>query len=311
MMNPRVSVVTPSFNQAGFLEQTLLSVLDQDYSPIDLLVIDGGSTDGTIELIKRYEHRLAYWVSEKDKGQADAINKGLKRATGDIVAFLNSDDYYYPGAVSKIVDVFRKQPDVGVVYGQARWITSDDRPLNQTHIAVDGQAMLERFASLPQPAVFLRREVLERIGGLDPTFHWALDSEWFFRAVGNFKAIALPSVLATMRLHDASKSVSAGTGFAPEMLRIAEMIIESPERYPRFQVNARETRAIASIRAARFLYVGGKFDEAARQLLGAARLSRRYRREIILDDVPRLALRALVGRKRYMSLSVFFDRVRT
>ena len=310
-MNPCVSVVTPSFNQVAFLEQTLRSVLEQDYSPIELLVIDGGSTDGSVELIKRYERRLAYWVSEKDKGQADAINKGFARATGEIVAFLNSDDYYYPGAVSTVVDVFRKEPEVGLVYGQARWITADDKPLNQTHVAVDGQDMLDRFAALPQPAVFLRRQVIERIGGLDPTFHGVLDGEWFFRAVGNYRAIALPDVLATMRLHEASKSVSTGTSFAPEVLRIAERIVGSPEAYPRFRVNPREVRAMASIRAARFLYVGGKFGESARHLLGAAKISPRHRRQIVLADLPRLALRALVGRERYLSIGVFLDRART
>src|SRR5262245_9832375 len=116
-MYPRISIVTPSFNQACFLEQCLLSVLDQRYPDLEFLVLDGGSTDGSVEIIRRYENRLTHWVSEPDGGQSAAINRGFCRATGDVVAWLNSDDYYLPGALERIADAYRKSPDASFYFG--------------------------------------------------------------------------------------------------------------------------------------------------------------------------------------------------
>src|SRR5260370_28877982 len=109
---PRISIITPSFNQAEFVERTILSVLEQNYPNLEYIVVDGGSTDGSVDVIRRYQSRIAYWVSEKDRGQAHAINKGLQRATGDIIGYLNSDDYYLEGALARVADCFSREPDV-------------------------------------------------------------------------------------------------------------------------------------------------------------------------------------------------------
>lgn len=299
----RFSIVTPSYNQAEFLEETIRSVLDQDYPEIEYAVIDGNSTDGSVDIIRRYEDRLAFWASEPDEGQADAINKGWGRCTGDVLAFLNSDDYYLPGALQKVAEVFERHSEVGVVYGQAYWVSADGRVLSKTSVHVDSQAMLDSFQGLPQPATFVRRDVLEKVGPLDPSFHFALDGEFFIRALGNSRAVSLPDVLACMRLHGSSKSVSVGMGFAPEVLRIAEKVVTTPNRYPEYVVAPEKVIAGAHLVAGRFFYVGGAFRSAIRELWSAARLSDAYRRQILLREVPRFVLRAMVGRAIYARVS--------
>ena len=117
---PRISIITPTLNQAGFIDQTISSVLGQGYPDLEYIIIDGGSTDGTVDLIRKHERHLAYWVSEKDAGQSNAINKGLKRATGDIIAYINSDDYYLDGAFKRVADAYRENPDIDLWYGRCR-----------------------------------------------------------------------------------------------------------------------------------------------------------------------------------------------
>ncbi len=296
---PLISVVTPSYNQAPYLEQTIRSVLDQDYPHVEYMVIDGGSTDGSVDIIRRYADRLAYWVSESDRGQADAINKGWARCTGDVVSFLNSDDCLLPGALHTIAATFTANPEAGIVYGQAQWVTADGVPVQRTNVNVDAQGLLDSFVGLPQPAAFVRRTILAKIGLLDASFHFALDGEFFFRALGNFPPVHLTQVLACMRLHDTSKSVSAGTGFAPEVMRIAQKVIANPSAYPRFSVVPNIVMARAHVIAARICYVNGHYREAFAHLRQALGVTHTYRTEIIHRDLPRIIARWLLGRAAY------------
>ncbi|HEX9333648.1 MAG TPA: glycosyltransferase family 2 protein, partial [Anaerolineales bacterium] len=169
---PLVSVVTPSFNQASYLEQTIQSVLGQNYPSIEYIVIDGGSTDNSVEIIKKYANHLAYWVSEKDSGQAEAINKGLVRARGEILAWLNSDDYYLPNIISTMVKCFEDNLDVVMAYGDILAVDGSGQTLNVLKYKQLSLEDLLCFQIIGQPSVFFRRSALEKTGLLDTTFHF-------------------------------------------------------------------------------------------------------------------------------------------
>jgi GT2 family glycosyltransferase len=266
-------------------------------------VIDGGSTDGSTDVIRRYADHLTYWVSEPDSGQGEAINKGWARCRGDLVAYLNSDDYYLPGAISAVVAAWLARPDAGVICGQAHWVDERGTPLQTTRARRSAQQLLDRLESLPQPAVFVTRAVLDRVGLFDPTLHYSLDKEYYLRALGNFDIVYLDQVLACMRLHDAAKSVAAPANFAPEQLRVARRIVERADHYPRLTVTPAKVFSRAHLVAARFLFMAGRYRPALRQLARAYRLSPAYRAQIVTQEAPRFLLRLAAGRARYNRLS--------
>lgn len=224
MMNdlPRVSIVTPSFNQAKFLERTILSVLGQDYPNLEYIVIDGGSTDGSVEIIQKYADRLAYAASEPDRGQTDAINKGFARASGEILTWLNSDDTYTPGAVRQAVSFLQQNADVGLVYGDMNFIDENDRVIGKFKAALTDLRHLRRgYVHIPQPAAFFRADLWRQVGPLDPSFYFAMDYDlWVRLAQKTAFAYRRGDTWANFRLHSGGKTVVSDDRNWPEILRV-------------------------------------------------------------------------------------------
>lgn len=209
----KISIIIPSFNQAEYIERTLQSILQQEGDfQLECIVMDGGSTDGTVEILKSYDEQIQ-WVSEKDEGQADAINKGWKKATGDVIAYLNSDDTYEPGAFQKVVEYFQQHPDTMWLYGKCHVVDQNDKPMRKWITAYKNfllrkysynKLLAENFIS--QPATFLRRQLLEEVGYLDPKQHFVMDYEYWLRIGAKYAPGVVPSYLANFRWYPESKS---------------------------------------------------------------------------------------------------------
>jgi glycosyltransferase involved in cell wall biosynthesis len=218
---PLVSIVTPSFNQARFLEETICSVLDQDYANIEYLLVDGGSTDGSLEIIQRYAGRLAWWVSEPDQGQTDAINKGFAHAHGEILAWLNSDDTYQPHAIAEAVAYLQEHPETGMVYGDANLVDESGRVLGKFPARQTDYRRLRRgYVHIPQQAAFFRASLWKQVAPLDPTFYFAMDYDLWVRLSRLAPLDYFPHLWANFRLHGSGKSVVSDERCWPEMLRV-------------------------------------------------------------------------------------------
>lgn len=208
---PLVSIVTPCYNHAEFLEETILSVLSQDYPNIEYIVVDGGSTDGSVDIIRRYESRLSNWISEPDEGQADAVNKGLRMASGEIVAWLNSDDIYLPGAASRAVARFIEKPDLALFYGDAVFISrqgnfrryfTEVEPFNKFRL-------LNCSDFIMQPTTFFRKERAKELGYLKPHLRWTLDYDlWCRFAEAGWEFHYEPEVIAANREYYGTKTTA-------------------------------------------------------------------------------------------------------
>jgi len=218
---PLVSIVTPSYNQERFLEDTIRSVLGQTYPRIEYIIVDGGSTDGSVEIIRRYADRLAWWVSEPDKGQTDAINKGFAHAHGEILAWLNSDDTYEPHAVAEAVEFLQQNPEVGLVYGDANYIDEEGRVIGRFPAAQTDYRRLRRgYVHIPQQAAFFRADLWRKVGPLDPTFYFAMDYDLWVRLAKIAPIRYVPRLWANFRIHQSAKTIKDDDRCWPEMLRV-------------------------------------------------------------------------------------------
>ncbi len=216
---PLVTVVTPTYNMAHFLRETIESVLSQDYPHIQYIVMDGGSKDGTVEMLEGYGTRLE-WVSERDEGQSDAVNKGFQKARGEIFTFLNADDLYYPGAVSAAVDAFARQPEAGVVYGNAWYTREDGSRISRYPVQPFNYDLLGHLCFVCQPASFLRSKVWAEVGGLDKSLHLTLDYDLWFRIAERYPMAYMDRDLATCRMYLENKSLGRRREAFEEIIRI-------------------------------------------------------------------------------------------
>ncbi|HSR21563.1 MAG TPA: glycosyltransferase family 2 protein [Anaerolineales bacterium] len=264
-----VSIITPSFNQAAFLQQTLNSVLQQDHHDLEYLVVDGGSRDGSVDIIRQSASRLAWWVSEPDSGQADAINKALAHARGEVVAWLNSDDYYLPGTVRAAARVFQVHPDAVLVYGNMLAVDEANRITNKLVYQQVSLEDLMCFRIIGQPAAFIRRSALEAVGGLDTSLHMLLDHQLWIRLATVGRMIHVGETWAAARYHPRAKNRASARDFGREAFRILEWMSKEPSLAPVFPDVRNRARASAHRVDARYLVDGGLPLEALKAWLRA------------------------------------------
>jgi len=267
---PRVTVVTPSYNQVDFLEETIRSVLLQGYPDLEYIVMDGGSTDGSVEIIQKYAPWLAYWVSEKDGGQADAINKGWRRATGEALTWLNSDDVFLVGAIDRAAIALDTTPQADFVFGNVDHIDGNSIKI--------GQRLGREFSLhyvlthwhniIPQPGFLMRSEVLSSIGFLDTAFRFAMDFEYWLRlAIAGGKLRYIPHALASARMHADAKTTTLKLVAAEEQLKICAKILPFPETQPALRRQESRIKGSCHRVAAYWAYTAGNAS-ATRHYIG-------------------------------------------
>lgn len=268
---PKVSIVTPSYNQAQFIEETIRSVMLQGYPDLEYIILDGGSTDGSVEIIRKYVDWLAYWVSEPDRGQSDALNKGFQRAHGEILAWLNCDDTYLPGAVRIAAQYLMEHPDVAVVYGGANFV-DDNGELVRRGRAIEFDLNRPCESIIPQPAAFFRRAAFEGVGGLDINLHYRMDLDLWVRMASKFKLHNIPYALANIRVSLNTKTASMSEQHWDELFLIGK----------RYGLEAISPEYVLRERARKHLYHGitlyeaHQMREARAEFLKAIRLNTCY-----------------------------------
>jgi glycosyltransferase involved in cell wall biosynthesis len=280
---PLVSLITPSLNQGEYLEETIRSVLEQDYPRLEYFVIDGGSTDNSLEIIEKYKSRLDYWVSEADQGQSHAINKGLKRAAGDFLGWINSDDVLLPGAIRRGVEALQAYPDVDVVYGRLERIDEQGRPvptpiLPKDKVVFDRQNMLVE-CTVNQAGALWRRTIMEKAGLLNEELRYAMDYEYWIRlAIAGGRFLRLDEPVARFRLSKASKTVGQAQQMAEEGMQIIRRFAGQPGLEAQLRLSdgelmrqSRHGLAVASLYKVNACLKQRDWKEALHWILEAAR----------------------------------------
>lgn len=291
---PLVSLVTPTLNQGDFITQTIKSVLAQDYPLLEYLVMDGGSTDQTLDILRSVEMPF-HWISEPDSGQSSAINKGWRMASGEILGWLNSDDLLRPNAIHTVARVFQESPEIVMIYGDCDYISLDGQLIGKY---ATGSWSYSNYLTgvtnvLPQPSVFVRRTAAARAGWLDESLHYLMDYDLFLRIGLEGQVRQLPDTLSAMRLHTDAKSLRSLKGFGPEMIQVIAHIFNSDKLPENLLVYRAEAMRKAYLYAAATAYWGGDVQEAR------TRLAQCWR-EVSWPQVPasliRLSLMTALGK---------------
>jgi glycosyltransferase involved in cell wall biosynthesis len=267
---PLVSIVIPSYNQCCFIAETVNSVLSQDYSHLECIVIDGGSTDGTLDVLRRYDERLR-WISEPDRGQAHAVNKGWHMAHGQILGWLNSDDTYRPGAIQAIVAAFQLHPEAGGIYGDCDYISATGEFLEKYETGpFDFETFFRTSRSpIPQPSIFIRRTVYEHVGPVNEDLRLVMDWEYWLRVGMRYSILYLPQTLATYRVHGSSKSATESLRYGEETTRVYREIFANPQLPTALRRYEKEGMNNVLLQAAKYAFDGAQLTEARRYLLEA------------------------------------------
>ena len=217
----KISILTPSYNQGKYIKRTIESVLTQNIKSLEYIVMDGGSTDETVDILKEYGDKII-WRSEKDEGQADAVNKGLRIATGEIIGWLNSDDIYYPNTLKKILNFFETHPDINVVYGNANHIGEDDSFIEQYYTENFNYERLKDVCYICQPALFFRKSLVEKYGYLDSKLQYCMDYDYWLRLGKNEKFYRIADFVAGSRLYSDNKTIGSRRKVHEEILKMQE-----------------------------------------------------------------------------------------
>ncbi|MFH1662252.1 MAG: glycosyltransferase family 2 protein [Candidatus Falkowbacteria bacterium] len=252
---PKISIITPSYNQGEFLERTILSVLNQNYPNLEYIIIDGGSTDNSVEVIKKYEKYISYWVSEKDKGQGDALNKGFSRATGEIIGWQNSDDVYLPEAFRKAVNMF-KQSNADIVFGNRLKINEEEK-ISRRFKFTPFYLISYWYCrmSLSNQSTFWRRELFFDIGMIDASLSFIMDFDFFLRAgIKNKKFVYIESFLGAFRIHKNSKTFT----FDRKIIKSQHNLLD--KRYGKKEYLKIPFKAYSVLRDSLYYFVKGDFE---------------------------------------------------
>jgi glycosyltransferase involved in cell wall biosynthesis len=272
---PKISIITPTYNQGQYIEQTIQSVINQNYPNLEYIIIDGGSTDNTVEIIKKYEKHLKFWVSEKDKGQANAINKGLKYCSGEIFNWINSDDYLENGALFNVAKAFSS--NVQMVAGKVRIFNNDNtiEYVQHSNLTAKGLMFWLKGVQFVQPGVWIRKDLIQKCGGINETYHYSFDWDLYIRYLCRFNNVKyIEDQLIHFRYHNDSKTVKEQEKFLEEQAAIIKQMAQSG--------NDRKLKKLAESR----IY-GREWRNFLEGMISDSSLGKRKRAALILDKISK------------------------